>query len=631
MLNVNGTPTAPRDLSVFSFSDRGSWFSYALPETPTGGFIGPYLMTDGYGIWLSQRFTNLTICLDGKPIDISSATNFTTDYLPGKLFQSFNLQGLKVEMTLIFATNRTSLISVIVTNNSGDEKQLSLGWRGDFWLDERFEASKQLNGIQLVSTKSETKIGVQVATGTDIKIDGQKYQFSAIESQVESGKSLSTSITFSACFSAQELEKEQMKAQNILNDPSDALADNHDRWNGYLERVLTKIDGNPVADEYQMVAVKSLNTLVNNWRSAANAFQYDGLFPSYAYRGFHGFWSWDSWKHAVALVAFEPELAKDQIRTMYHFQDEDGMIADCVYRTNEYEENNWRDTKPPLSGWAIHKVFEVTQDTAFVKELFPRLVKYHQWWYNYRDNNKNGLCEYGSTDGTRVAAAWESGMDNAVRFDEAVMVQNNERGWSLDQESVDLNSYLFSEKQYISKLAMVVGESDLASQYETETNELAQAIKKTFYDEVKGYFYDLMLDGKMIKIEGPEGWIPLWAGLADQAHADKVKGIIVDSAKFNTKVPFPTLTADHPKFNPRKGYWRGPVWLDQAYFGIKGLENYGYKMEAEELKTKLLKNAEGLMVKGEPIRENYHPITGEGLNANHFSWSAAHVLMMIRE
>ena len=113
-------------------------------------------------------------------------------------------------------------------------------------------------------------------------------------------------------------------------------------------------------------------------------------------------------------------------------------------------------------------------------------------------------------------------------------------------------------------------------------------------------------------------------------QANAVKLHLMDTTKFNTKVPFPTLDASHDKFNPRNGYWRGPVWLDQVYFGIKGLEKYGYDDEAKMLKTNLFENAEGLMG-GAPIRENYHPITGEGLNAKHFSWSAAHILMMIRE
>lgn len=41
-------------------------------------------------------------------------------------------------------------------------------------------------------------------------------------------------------------------------------------------------------------------------------------------------------------------------------------------------------------------------------------------------------------------------MDNAVRFDEAVLMKNNNKAWSLNQESVDLNAYLYAEKIFIS-------------------------------------------------------------------------------------------------------------------------------------------------------------------------------------
>jgi putative isomerase len=72
----------------------------------------------------------------------------------------------------------------------------------------------------------------------------------------------------------------------------------------------------------------------------------------------------------------------------------------------------------------------------------------------------------------------------------------------------------------------------------------------------------------------------------------------------------------------------GPVWLDQFYFGIEGMRRYGFHREAEMFKVKLLENAVGLY-DDDPIFENYHPLTGKGLNAPNFSWSAAHILMLL--
>ena len=44
--------------------------------------------------------------------------------------------------------------------------------------------------------------------------------------------------------------------------------------------------------------------------------------------------------------------------------------------------------------------------------------------------------------------------------------------------------------------------------------------------------------------------------------------------------------------------------------------------EAKDMVLKMFVNAEGLLSDG-PIRENYNPLTGEGLHTKNFSWSAA--------
>ncbi|MNL06917.1 Glucosidase YgjK precursor [compost metagenome] len=313
------------------------------------------------------------------------------------------------------------------------------------------------------------------------------------------------------------------------------------------------------------------------------------------------------------------------------------MVADCVY--TDRKENNWRDTKPPLAAWAVWLVHERAEHAErserspslnFLKNIYPKLVRYHKWWYENRDHDRNGLCEYGATDGTRIAAAWESGMDNAVRFDKASLFKNNASAWSLDQESVDLNAYLYTEKEYLAKIAEAIGRRQEAEKWRTERINLKKQINATFYHTEKGFYYDRLMDKSWITAEGPEGWIPLWAGLADKTQGEALKNIMLQKNKFNTFLPLPTLAADHPRFDPMKGYWRGPVWLDQVYFGLNGLQRYGYRNEATALLKQLLQNAEGLPLQG-PIHENYHPLSGKGLNAMNFSWSAAHLLMLLKE
>src|SRR5699024_1611297 len=150
-----------------------------------------------------------------------------------------------------------------------------------------------------------------------------------------------------------------------------------------------------------------------------------------------------------------------------------------------------------------------------------------------------------------------------------------------------------------------------------------------------GFFYDLQIndDGskKMLLVnrgKGTEGWLPLWANLATKEQAEQVKNNMMDEEKFNTYVPFPTASKDNEKFSPSK-YWRGPVWLDQALFGVEALQNYGFNTEATDMAKKLFNHAEGLMGNG-PIHENYNPLNGKGISTKNFSWSAAAYYLMYK-
>lgn len=218
-------------------------------------------------------------------------------------------------------------------------------------------------------------------------------------------------------------------------------------------------------------------------------------------------------------------------------------------------------------------------------------------------------------------------MDNAVRFDETAMLESRANAWSMDQESVDLSCYLYREKQALAALATALDKPEEARQWWLEAIALRDGIRETFFDETSGWFYDVRIDsGEIVAVQGPEGWIPLWAGAATEEQAARAHETMLDPAKFRTHVPLPTVARDDPGFSD--GYWRGLVWLDQAYFAIEGLRRYGYFDDADALTDQLLLNLEGATVAGSPLFENYDPLTGEGRNVRHFSWTAAHLLLL---
>lgn len=711
LLDLSATPTERThgvyDTNYFNnFSDLGSWHGYYQPDKSNkdllGGFAGPLIIAEEYPINLSASLNKLTLKNKetGEVYDLSQSSKLDLDYFPGRLEQKYVLEDLTLRLSLIFVSNRTALIQTRITNTGEKSLALEASWSGSVF-------DKVIDGSDVISTganlKSEgneiqvqfkkvreqwsyfsteaTRYTIHHADNVSTKIDGGKYVATAKDITLGVGKSYETKTTESYTFTEKDLETEKNKFDDYTKNASDYFKKNKKRWQGYLDKTFSHKNVKKYP-EYQNAIVKSIETLNTNWRSAAGAFKHDGIIPSMSYKWFIGMWAWDSWKADVAVAEYNPELAKNNMRALFDYQitpkdsvrsQDAGAIIDAVfYNQNEErggEGGNWneRNSKPPLAAWAVWQIYKETKDKDFLKEMYPKLVAYHNWWYSNRDHDKNGIAEYGSMvseaqyqkdengkiikdadgnnkideDAVIEAAAWESGMDNATRFDKegagkgdvGVQVFENKKegktiGYSINQESVDLNSYLYAEKGFLSSMASELGKKKESKEYKKEAKKVQEYIQSKMYDKKSGFFYDLQINEKGLKTKllvnrgkGTEGWLPLWAKVASKAQAKSVKKTMMSTDMFNTYMPFPTASKDNQKFSATQ-YWRGPVWLDQALYGVEALHNYGYNKEAKAMTEKLFLHAEGLMGEGS-IYENYDPLTGKGLSTKNFSWSAS--------
>lgn len=636
ILDYSGTPISAEDRSSLAFSDQGAWFGYGLPDIQEKkiGFSGPFLMTQGQGEWSSPMLSQLEL-FDSNNENIIHTEDFESTQCSynSHLEETLESTTLKIRQTLFFSSAHSAMITVQIENKSEENIVLEAQWSGETFPT-GIPLSKEGNSIKINSARTSSKGIIQVFNNTIEAITASDSSYSilleAISINPQETKLLT--ITHSFIFPRYDSAQEQKALEFAAKTPLQHLKKRMTEKAEQLSVLNHKLGENWQDSIYQNLVAKTALTLQNNTRVAAGELKHDGLFPSYHYKWFLGFWAWDSWKHAVAVAHYNPELAKNQIRAMYDYQLDNGFIVDCIYRDTTIEKHNYRNSKPPLSAWAVWKVYQQDKDRNFISEMYAKIVKQHQWWYAFRDYDKDGICEFGSTDGTLVAAKWESGMDNAVRFDNNEMVKSSQKVFSLNQESVDLNAYLYAEKIYLSKMAIVINKTEDTERFSTESEHLKTKIQDQFFDAKTGWFYDTSIDGKdFVQVMGCEGWIPLWANVATPKQAEAVKQNMMNPVHFNTKVPFQTLSASHPDFQPNRGYWRGPNWLDQAYFGVKGLQNYGYHDDAYKASYKLIHNAQGVLDKGESIRENYQPITGEGLESHNFSWSAAHYLLLLIE
>lgn len=599
IIDIRHTPTELYEVQG-QFLDRGSWLGYTPPaaNAPIAGFVGPMEVRD------NRYYSKSIVTLQDPSSKDAVAVIDSSVYYPGSIYMAGHIGSVEFEQNIYFIDSNNAIIK-ITTNKKpiviyGD----ILGERDSIHISDNSFVANMMNNDGII---------VSLSKGFTMSLTKDGYS-------AKSEKAATTTYAVVSFFDTPELFNTIQKSEvpSILTNPEEQIAESIRRWNTYIEKTLR--DSTP--EEFDRVAVKSIVTLMSNWKRARGHLFHDGIVPSHAVSYFDGFWAWDSWKHAAAVAYIEPELAKNQIRTMFDYQQPNGMVIDCIYVDSL--ENNARDTKSSLATWAVQEVFNQTQDTAFVREMFPKLLKYYKWWFKDRDRDGNSICEFGSTDGTVEAAAWESGMDNAVRFDNVEMYKVNDNAWVFGQESVDLNGFLNFERQGLLDLAQLIGEP-------LELQDNAAIIQNYFYDKKSGFFYDKdVKSGKlMTEVQGPEAWIPLWSKAATAEQAAGVLKMIQDTTKFSTYIPFPTCARDAKGFNPR-GYWRGAVWLDQAWFAIHGLRNYGYSDIADMYTEQIFTRPEGLSTDG-PIYENYEPLAGKKAKAPHFSWSAAHLLMLYKE
>src|SRR5206468_1592328 len=98
---------------------------------------------------------------------------------------------------------------------------------------------------------------------------------------------------------------------------------------------------------------------------------------------------------------------------------------------------------PPLIAWAASRIAHETSDPAFAAEIYPKLKKFHDWYWGAR-RLKSGLFFW--------SHPYESGIDNAQRFGA------RDESWFIDTTqlaAVDFSSYAVIDSKALIELAQM--------------------------------------------------------------------------------------------------------------------------------------------------------------------------------
>ncbi len=241
----------------------------------------------------------------------------------------------------------------------------------------------------------------------------------------------------------------------------------------------------------------------------------------------------------------------------------------------------------------------------WLKPYFIRLEHTIAFWENTR-RSPDGFFR------------WYNGVESGVDNNPAVSARP-----ANVTEGVDLQCYIYREYMALSILAEKLERPQEAAAYRKKAQDLKTLVQGKMWSDEGGTFLNIdSATGQFVRIKTWTNFVPLWAGIATPAQAKRsIQQHLLNPREFWAVYGIRTLAPGEPLYNPRSGYWRGPIWVISNYLLMHGLMNYGYKKEARELGEKTVSLlVRDLRVTG-GMNECYNPDTGQPTAGGHFlSW-----------
>lgn len=335
-------------------------------------------------------------------------------------------------------------------------------------------------------------------------------------------------------------------------------------------------------------------------------------------------WGWGHggqvFHESIAMLAYadvDPESAMNSQRVYLQRQYPSGYIN---YRTGSFldeiiNENGELTSSAPWYSWLNWEVFKMTRDKKFLKEMYGSSVRFYNFYTANRDKDGDGLCEWGGN------AVLESVRD-------ALVAVWDEVGDPSNFEGLDLNCMLVMEAKSLEAMARELGLNEEAEKWKADHVKRAALINKYCWDKETGFYYNVNKRDHSFTFKTPNdlkrmeiiGFLPLWAGIANEEQVKSLVSHLTNPAKFWRKYGIPSLAADDKYYNA-KGYWNGPVWVQWNYLIMNGLLKYGYKKEAKQLVDKVTTVMSDRLSNDHNLWEFYSPDTLWGGYHKTYIWA----------
>jgi Mannosylglycerate hydrolase MGH1-like glycoside hydrolase domain len=313
---------------------------------------------------------------------------------------------------------------------------------------------------------------------------------------------------------------------------------------------------------------------------------------------------WDS--AFILMFARYGRRAFDFQRTLdnlYASQHPDGFICREVSTLDgrdRFERFDAASTGPNVLPWTEWEHYRDTADAGRLARVFPVLVSYHRWLRRHRTWR----------DGTYWTSGLGSGMDNQPRFPQRPA---GEGGWperlTYHGHAVWIDACLqqiFSANLLL-RMAEVLNRSEEVVDLRQERDGLSETVNERLWNEKTSSYHDELADGTLSDVRNVGAYWALLAGVVPRERVAPFVGHLEDPKVFGRPHRVPSLSADHPEYDPGGGYWLGGVWPPTNYMVLRGLDRYGCHGLAHKISREDLDHVVSVFGDTGTLWENYAP------------------------
>jgi neutral trehalase len=153
-------------------------------------------------------------------------------------------------------------------------------------------------------------------------------------------------------------------------------------------------------------------------------------------------------------------------------------------------------------------------------------------------------------------------------------------------EDITFNSILVRNNSNLKIIANAL-KRKLPANLLTNMKHTEEALEE-LYDEGTGQYYSRDFITHKLIIEPTIGTLmPLYAGTISKERAQRLVDVLKDHKQFWLHHPIPSVPLNSEYFSAER-YWQGPTWVNTNWLIIEGLERYGFKEVANDLRQRTI-------------------------------------------